>query len=71
MSDLLDGVAAVLLFGVLNLLLVARVGASRPSGDGPFLVRVYLAAVLLREPITLRLGLGVAMILGGTLLTIR
>ena len=60
MTDLLDGVAAVLLFGVLNVLLVARVGVSRPSGDGPFLVRVYVATVLLRAALAVILNVWAA-----------
>ncbi|HYN02759.1 MAG TPA: glycosyltransferase family 39 protein, partial [Vicinamibacteria bacterium] len=47
-TDLLDGAAAVLLFGILNAILIARIGSSQPSSEGAFLARVYATTLLLR-----------------------
>jgi len=47
-TDLLDGAAAALLFGILNAILIARIASRQPSSEGAFLARVYATTLLLR-----------------------
>jgi 4-amino-4-deoxy-L-arabinose transferase-like glycosyltransferase len=47
-TDLLDGLVAVLVAGVLNVALIARIGSSQPRSEGVFLGRVYAATLLCR-----------------------
>ena len=48
MTDLLDGAVAVLLFGILNAVVIARIGSRQPRSEGAFLARVYATTLLLR-----------------------
>jgi 4-amino-4-deoxy-L-arabinose transferase-like glycosyltransferase len=59
-TDLLDGIAAVLICGVINLLLIARLRTSRPPTDEAFLTRVYAATVLLRSVLAIILNASAA-----------
>jgi 4-amino-4-deoxy-L-arabinose transferase-like glycosyltransferase len=55
-TDFLDGLAAVLLFGILNLVLFARVRGERQGEDGLFLGRVYAATLLPRAMLAILLN---------------
>jgi hypothetical protein len=59
-TDLLDGAAAVLLFGILNTIFIARIGASQPRSEGAFLARVYTATLLCRVLLAILLNMFVA-----------
>ena len=48
LTDLLDGLAAVLLFGIPNAILIVRIGSSQPRSEGAFLARAYAATLLCR-----------------------
>lgn len=68
LSGVATGVSWIAYFRALELGPASRVA---PIDKLSLPLTVLLAGLLLREPITLRLGLGVALILAGTLLTIR
>lgn len=68
LSGLATGVSWLAYFRALALGPASRVA---PVDKLSLPITVLLASLLLREPITLRLGVGVALILAGTLLAIR
>jgi 4-amino-4-deoxy-L-arabinose transferase-like glycosyltransferase len=47
-TDLLDGLVAVLAAGVLNVALLARISSTQPRSEGALLARVYAATLLCR-----------------------
>ena len=57
MTDLLDGVVAVLVAGALNAAIIARLGAKGNAADGGFLARVYAVALLIRAGLAVLLNL--------------
>jgi 4-amino-4-deoxy-L-arabinose transferase-like glycosyltransferase len=55
-TGLLDGLLAILLAGILNLVVLYQVRARTPPAEAPFLMRVYILTVLLRYGLAILLN---------------